>query len=191
MGGRKRPAIRRYFFDTEFNDKIGQFACDFISIGIVAEDGREYYGISNEFNVAAAKERPWLKENVIDKLDDPSTWVSVDEIRQRVLAMIEPADVVEFWADNGCYDHVLLCQIFGGMGELFEVLKSKGVGRVVFRDGHELGREVPNLRLWQSPPEGEHIAINDARQGRLRYMLLSHAKGLQADMPAPHLPHVK
>ena len=55
----------------------------------------------------------WIKENVIDKLDDPSTWKSIEEIRQGVLDMIEPADTIEFWAKNGSYDNVLLCQLFG------------------------------------------------------------------------------
>jgi hypothetical protein len=38
----------RYFYDTEFIDD--GYNIELISIGVVAEDGREYYAISTEFN---------------------------------------------------------------------------------------------------------------------------------------------
>ena len=38
----------RFFYDTEFIDN-GR-TIELISIGVAAEDGREYYGISTEFN---------------------------------------------------------------------------------------------------------------------------------------------
>lgn len=51
----------KYFFDTEFREGFdkplvgrSRHIIDFISIGIVAEDGREYYAISNEFDITAA-----------------------------------------------------------------------------------------------------------------------------------------
>lgn len=68
----------KYFFDTEFIEgfkkpikwlpTIGNFnkpchSIQLISIGIVCEDGREYYAISNEYNYNDASE--WVKENVI------------------------------------------------------------------------------------------------------------------------------
>lgn len=64
----------KYFFDTEFIEgfrkplfgKRSHFI-DLISIGIVSEDGREYYAISNEFNPKDADD--WVRENVIDKLE--------------------------------------------------------------------------------------------------------------------------
>ena len=38
----------KYFYDTEFIDN-GR-TIELISIGVAAEDGREYYAISTEFN---------------------------------------------------------------------------------------------------------------------------------------------
>lgn len=63
----------KYFLDTEFiegfytqdNGKKRHFI-DLISIGIISEDGRAYYAISNEFNPDDANE--WVKENVLSKL---------------------------------------------------------------------------------------------------------------------------
>lgn len=186
-----KPALRCYFFDTEFNDQIGRFEIDLISLAIVDEDGNEYYGISKEFNVAAANEHKWLKKNVMDKLDDPSKWVKIDTIRKNVLNMIKPAKEIELWARNGSYDNVLLCQLFGGMGQLFDALKKRGVEKVTFRDFYELQRDVPNVKLWHKDKRGHHVALNDARQERLGFELYTKAKELQDAMPAPHMPHVK
>lgn len=63
----------KYFIDQEFITgfhkplfgKNRQFI-DLVSIGIVCEDGREYYAISNEFNINDADD--WVKKNVIGKL---------------------------------------------------------------------------------------------------------------------------
>lgn len=71
----------KYYLDTEFitgfkkdisflptigNWNKNQFYIQLVSIGIVAEDGREYYAISNEFNPNLADD--WVKENVLSKL---------------------------------------------------------------------------------------------------------------------------
>lgn len=68
----------KYFLDTEFIEgfkkpiswlpTIGKFnkpyhSIQLISIGIKAEDGREYYAISNEFNPKDANE--WVTKNVL------------------------------------------------------------------------------------------------------------------------------
>lgn len=60
----------KYFFDTEFIEDISKWTLaknrhfiDLISIGIVAEDGREYYAISKDFNPDDASQ--WVKENVL------------------------------------------------------------------------------------------------------------------------------
>lgn len=64
----------RYFIDTEFIEGFHKpflgkrrHFIDLISIGIVAEDGREYYAISKDFDEKKASE--WVKENVISKLE--------------------------------------------------------------------------------------------------------------------------
>jgi hypothetical protein len=54
----------RYYLDSEFIDD-GK-AIDLISIGIVAEDGREYYAQSCEFDHRKASD--WVKNNVLSRL---------------------------------------------------------------------------------------------------------------------------
>jgi len=62
----------KYFIDTEFIEGFHKplfgkkrHFIDLISIGIVAEDGRQYYAISNEYSYSKADE--WVKVNVITK----------------------------------------------------------------------------------------------------------------------------
>lgn len=55
----------RYWLDEEFIDDAS--IIDLISIGIVAEDGRELYLQSSEFK--AKKASPWVWENVLSHLE--------------------------------------------------------------------------------------------------------------------------
>lgn len=60
----------KYFIDQEFIESFHKpwfgkrrHFIDLISISLIAEDGREYHAISNEYNYEDANE--WVKENVI------------------------------------------------------------------------------------------------------------------------------
>ncbi len=48
----------RYFYDTEFIED-GE-TIELVSIGIVGEDGSEYYAVSTDFNPAHAN--AWVRE---------------------------------------------------------------------------------------------------------------------------------
>ena len=54
---------------------------ELISIGVVAEDGREYYAVSTEFD--AGRAGPWVRTNVLPKLPSPASpvWRSRSRIR--------------------------------------------------------------------------------------------------------------
>jgi len=56
----------KYFIDTEFKEKPNTI--DFISIGIVTENGDEYYAISKDFNLKEVWKDDWLRENVLKTL---------------------------------------------------------------------------------------------------------------------------
>lgn len=79
--------VNRFFIDTEFNEVTETTAdgrkvpvIDLISIGVVAEDGREYYAVSNEFNRVATEQDEWMADNVLSKLPPESEWKSRAEI---------------------------------------------------------------------------------------------------------------
>ena len=61
----------KYFIDTEFHEHkkpttvLGipisrTWTIDLISIGIVSEDGREYYAMNSDLNLKYAKRHEWL-----------------------------------------------------------------------------------------------------------------------------------
>ena len=164
----------KYFYDTEFieNGKT----IDLISIGIVAEDGRTYYAISNEFNGRKASE--WVHENVIKQLpprhftdqDSPRTrdesraWKSRTRIKTDILTFIGD-DIPEFWAYYADYDHVALCQLFGTMMDLPE-------GWPMYtRDIKQLCDSMgsPSLPIQL---ENEHNALADAKWTKQAYEFL-------------------
>lgn len=106
----------RYWFDTEFIED-GK-TIDLISIGIVAEDGREFYveNLDCDFNRAC----PWVKEHVFPHLQKdyhPNVHMSRDKIKLEILEFVGN-DIPEFWGYFAAYDWVVLCQIFGRMIDL-------------------------------------------------------------------------
>lgn len=56
----------KYFYDTEFLDN--GTTVDLISIGIVAEDGREYYAVNLDMPTVKIRDSEWLMENVMPQL---------------------------------------------------------------------------------------------------------------------------
>lgn len=158
----------RYWFDTEFID-TGR-VIELISIGIVAEDGREYYAISNEFNAAEAN--GWVKEHVLVHLpprEDPH-WKSRAQIRDEVQAfMSDPSP--EIWAYNASYDWVVLSQLFGPMTD-------------VPRNWPNHCMDVKQWRIflgWPRVPKQEgamHDAREDARWNRQVWQFLDSIKAL-------------
>lgn len=176
----------KYFYDTEFIED-GK-TIDLISIGIVAEDGREYYAISTEFK--AKKASQWVKDNVLCHLpprkvnpmyesprlvEESRAWKSREQIKEDLLKFIGHEDGLsafpedkkpEFWAYYADYDHVALCQLFGTMMDL-----PKG-WPMYTRDIKQLCDSVGNPRLPEQG-KGEHNALADARWTKVAYEFLS------------------
>jgi len=136
----------KYFIDTEFIEGFKKplfgkrrHFIDLISIGIVCEDGRKYYAISNEYNWNDADD--WVKSNVIipmyrqeisgDKRNhiDAETFhkyipngKSLKQIANevRMFCHYGGPEVInqEFYGYYADYDWVLLCSLFGRMVDL-------------------------------------------------------------------------
>ena len=171
----------KYFYDTEFIDN-GK-TIDLISIGIVAEDGREFYSISNEFDESKADN--WVKENVISKLPErlvnktDSTnntklpranlehflWKSREQIKEDIIAFIGD-NKPEFWAYYADYDHVVFCQLFGRMMDLPKNFP------MYTNDIKQLCNAKGNPRLPEKG-KGEHHALADAKWVKSAYDFLN------------------
>lgn len=122
--------IMRYWYDWEFDEN--GITINPISLGIVAEDGRELYLINEDYmanwdeqdqtNLDSRYE--WLKRNVLDYID-------LEERDQYALPYLDMADAVlkfiskdgeiterkniELWGHFAAYDHVCLAQLWGSM----------------------------------------------------------------------------
>ena len=111
----------RFYLDTEFIEAGAEHPIYLVSIGLVSEQGKEYYAESSDFpsNIANS----WVREYVFSHL----TWKNAKprlQIRQEVhefildccgmLSKTKP----EFWGYYCDYDWVVFCQLFGNMASL-------------------------------------------------------------------------
>jgi hypothetical protein len=123
----------KIFYDTEFLED--GHTIDLISIGMVADDGREYYAVNRDMPCKRIAKDQWLMANVCPTLPhlhgdarihagrrNPLTldWNHPDlkphrRIADEVAAFIQATPDVELWAWYAAYDHVALAQLFGPM----------------------------------------------------------------------------
>lgn len=162
----------RYFYDCEFIED--GHTIELVSIGVVAEDGREFYAVSTEFDPARAGK--WVRKNVIPKLPQPSSplWKSRARIREDLLAFLipRPGVVPEMWAWVAAYDHVALCQLWGPMTALPQSMP-------------RFTRELK--QFWEdngSPtlppvPDDAHDALADARHNLAKFEAVLAARSLR------------
>ena len=143
----------RYWFDTEFIED-GK-TIELLSIGIVAEDGRELY-LENE-DADHGRANTWVQENVLPQL------TGIDEVSRTDMARLirgfcdpQKYGKPEFWAYYADYDWVALCQLFGRMIDLP-------------RDWPMWCRDIKQLAWMLGDPKlpeqgkDEHHALADAR----------------------------
>jgi hypothetical protein len=105
-----------FFFDTEFSETGGQPSptIELISIGVVSEDGREFYAESSEFNLDNCND--WVKANVLPRLGPPEQRQTRAVIRDGLKAFLGESPVL--WAYYASYDWVVFCWLFGMMVDL-------------------------------------------------------------------------
>ena len=129
----------KVFFDTEFTG-LNQ-GTTLISIGLISEDGRTFYGEFNDYDKTQVD--GWIQENVIDKLlmrepsegeqeyylasrsaDNPIGANLYDgfsvqprgtrlQIKYELIKWLAQFERVEMWSDCLAYDWVLFNQLFG------------------------------------------------------------------------------
>jgi hypothetical protein len=157
---------KRWFFDTEFAED-GK-TIDLISIAFVCEDGREYYAVSKEFDLARCN--AWVKANVLPKLPPfgGADWKTRREIAEDIRGFLLADGEPEIWAYFADYDWVVLCQLYGTMEDL-----PKGFPYWC-RDLKQLMADR-NVKREDLPPDGqdEHSALADAKWARNAYEIIS------------------
>lgn len=167
--GEKRAAGIRYFIDTEFIESGPYHPVQLISIGIVSEDGREFYAQSSEFDASMAS--AWVKQNVLAQLDPRGEYFSLKEIGTKIRKFIGN-ETPEFWGYYADYDWVVFCQIFGTMMDL-----PKGFP-MYCQDIKQLCDGNGNPKLPEQG-KGEHNALADARWNKVAWEFLVDQKARQ------------
>jgi hypothetical protein len=161
----------RYFYDTEFIDN-GRII-DLISIGVAAEDGREYYAVSSEFDERTAGR--WVRANVLPKLPPPASplWRSRRQIRLDLEDFfgIDGDEPIELWAWVGAYDHVALCQLWGPMTALPPAMPR------FTRELRQYWEEKGCPRMPPRPRDA-HDALVDAQHNLRRFRLMTAGDGV-------------
>ncbi|MFD8970507.1 3'-5' exoribonuclease domain-containing protein [Streptomyces sp. NPDC059568] len=168
----------KIFYDTEFLD-TGR-VIDLISIGMVAEDGRELYAVSGEFDQNAVRRHGWLMANVWPSLptrrhegtrcatcrpsgpghldlDHPDVR-SRKQIARMVAEFIGDTPAPELWAYYAAYDHVAMAQLWGPMSSLPGWIPMQTDDLVT--EAKRLGLTPGNL---PAQADGHHNALADAR----------------------------
>lgn len=144
----------RIFFDTEFIDN--GTTVDLVSIGLVREDGQEYYAEAAECDRDKGGE--WVQANVIAHLTGP-----VRPRKQIAEDLVEFCGrSPEFWAYYATYDWLCLCQLYGRMLD-------------VPAEWPNFVNDLQSIRylngIHYQPPQlsTQHHALNDAKWNREFY----------------------
>lgn len=177
----------KIYYDTEFIEDGSRI--DLISIGMVTDDGREYYAVNSEMPFERVKDHDWLLRNVVPSLPIRNR-VGLDEIiknpnghprpalstlclddhdiivkprqviRNEVREFILDCEQPQLWAWYGAYDHVALAQLFGPMIALPD-------GIPMFTN--DLKQEAMRLGNPRVPEQsaGQHNALEDARHNKV------------------------
>jgi len=154
----------RYFYDCEFIED-GR-TIELVSIGVVGEDGREFYAVSTSFDPSRAID--WVRRHVLSQLPPPAdpVWRAPERIRDELLAFLTaPGEPVELWAWIAAYDHVALAQLWGDM---------RALPREIPRFTHELKQRWDDAGCPPLPPApaDQHDALADARHNLARWQAI-------------------
>ncbi len=167
----------RFYLDTEFIDD-GK-TIDLISIGIVSEDGREFYAESTEFD--ASKADSWVKANVIDALwsrqEDKTKlnrWtrdigkgglLTRREIGSELALFCGSAP--EFWGEWCAYDWVVVGQLFGKLIDIPDGFPYRCNDVIQFKEQIDPAK----YDSWPASKEveGNHHALSGAFTVKDRY----------------------
>lgn len=167
----------KYWLDTEFIEDGKTISL--LSIGVVAEDGREFYLEASDapFSMASG----WVVEHVFPQLkhlshgkhvswDDLPSCPGINRaaIGPLLQAFCDPEKYgkPEFWGYYADYDWVVTCQLFGTMLDL-----PKG-WPMYCHDLKQWADQLGNPKLPEQG-KGEHNALADARWNQRAWFFLA------------------
>jgi hypothetical protein len=142
----------RVFVDTEFTDFID---CDLVSVALVADDGREFYGERSDYDRASCSE--FTRAAVLSQLGQhPERVFTRDTLR---------AALIEWLAGFDGEPERLLCFDYGGDWELLcDLLDGPPAGWQALNVAGLLDRH--RSETYYRTHGGRHHALADARANR-------------------------
>lgn len=155
-------------FDTEFLERGPRHSIKLISIGLAAEDGREYYAINSDLPQGKVWNHYWLHTNVMPQLpimNDSRSWRWLDFtdpcVKDPMTIAVEVAQFISETPDpvlvtnTGHTDMVLLLQLYGSMGNKPDHVPW---------DDWDIQQGLRDLGWPAIPPQltEEHHALHDA-----------------------------
>lgn len=169
----------KYFYDTEFYEDGERI--QLISIGIVAEDGRELYLENGDFDWNLVPGDHWVQTNVLPHLQGKAARYHRNEIAEHVKNFIcnNPSDYTfnRLYGYYVAYDHVVLAQLFGRMVDMPKGMPwfSNDLKQMIEADPHRLGNVADTIKY-----EGaQHHALTDARWNKDLYeKIIDWSRGL-------------
>lgn len=130
--------MARYFIDLEFLERGPDFSIKAYSIGIVSEDGRQFYR-ETKWSINTIDAKQWVIDNVFTGFTHYNhkcsckTWanpdedveyrapdcplVSNEELKQDIITFFGDDKTIELWGYYSGYDYVVFSQIFGTMDD--------------------------------------------------------------------------
>lgn len=183
--------VIKHFYDTEFLETGASL--DIISIGIVCEDGREYYAVNADAPWDRIAQHGWLMANVVPSLprlggEARQRWIDSraqqrsnpvyldhsdrsvkpkPQIAHEVKRFLLSYGTPELHAWYGSFDHVCLAWLFGPMSDMPE-----GIPYWTY----DLKQEATRLGLTDDDlpqqTSGVHNALADARHNVVRARFL-------------------
>lgn len=148
----------RLFLDTEFTDFID---CELISIGIVSEDGREFYAERTDFDQSKCSD--FVKEAVLPFLGKEPAVIGTEE---------EIGQLLRMWLAQ--FDQVEVCVDYSMDFELFSYLVRDPVSLEIpagYR-GRNICNDIADIdveRYWELNGRNAHHALHDARANRFAF----------------------
>ena len=178
----------KLFYKVIFVERGRDIPMQLVSIGMVREDGTSLY-LVNEESLSNVARHPWLSVTAWPRLParmDPGgilEWdrdhqehkhvVALDRLIDRVREFITETPQAELWAWYGCFDHVVLTQLFGPLAENPAGIPMYTRELCAFWED----QESPDI-----PAEpADHHALDDARWARSVYLWITDPKALTTE----------
>jgi hypothetical protein len=149
----------RVFIDTEFTDFDHR---ELISIGAVAEDGREFYAELTDFDHAKCSD--FVHSIVLPKLGNVPAIIG---------SKMEVGAALKSWLDE-LGGAIEICVDYSGDWELFyalvEDLKTRAVPKqIICRDIWSKISDFDKERYWRDYGRNDHHALSDARANKYAF----------------------